>query len=250
MEPAGTKMAAESDLRQTLSLIIYWFYYISIISILNDTNSPWPDTEDQKSISRAALHFLETALPPPPGVDGICFPIIGLSPPPFVFILKSNLSCQEGEKLICELSLHFSILWLLNKVCAQSISASVSLFVYLNPAWARAQAGSMRLKVKRKLLCRIWLFATPWTSARNSPGQNTGVGSLSLLQGIFPTQGSNPGLPHCRQILYQLSHKGSPMQLKSVTKLRGRTVAGRGGLDPKDEENFARRGTRARVGQD
>ena len=47
---------------------------------------------------------------------------------------------------------------------------------------------------------------SPW----NSPGQNTGVGSLSLLQGIFPTQGSNPGLPHCRWILYQLSHKGSP----------------------------------------
>ena len=44
---------------------------------------------------------------------------------------------------------------------------------------------------------------SPW----NSPGQNTGVGiSLSLLQGIFPTQGSNPGLPHCRQILYQLSY--------------------------------------------
>ena len=40
--------------------------------------------------------------------------------------------------------------------------------------------------------------------------QNTGVGSLSLLQGIFPTQGLNPGLPHCRQILYQLSHKRSP----------------------------------------
>ena len=45
---------------------------------------------------------------------------------------------------------------------------------------------------------------SPW----NSPGQNTGVGSLSLLQGIFPTQGSNPGLLHCRRILYQLSHKG------------------------------------------
>ena len=43
----------------------------------------------------------------------------------------------------------------------------------------------------------------------NSPGQNTGVGSLSLLQGIFPTKGSNPDPPHCRQILYQLSHKGS-----------------------------------------
>ena len=45
---------------------------------------------------------------------------------------------------------------------------------------------------------------SPW----NSPGQNTGMGSLSLLQGIFQTQGSNPGLPHCRRILHQLSHKG------------------------------------------
>ena len=44
---------------------------------------------------------------------------------------------------------------------------------------------------------------SPW----NSPGQNTGVGSLSLLQGLFPTQGQNPGLLHCRRILYQLSHK-------------------------------------------
>ena len=47
---------------------------------------------------------------------------------------------------------------------------------------------------------------SPW----NSPGQNTGVGNLSLLRRIFPTQGSNTGLPHCRQILYQLNHQGSP----------------------------------------
>ena len=47
-------------------------------------------------------------------------------------------------------------------------------------------------------------------------GQNTGVGSLSLLQGIFPTQGSNPCLPPCGQILYQLSHKGSPRILEWV----------------------------------
>ena len=46
---------------------------------------------------------------------------------------------------------------------------------------------------------------SPW----NSPGQNTGVGSLSVLQGIFPTQGLNPGVPHCRWMLYQLSHRGS-----------------------------------------
>ena len=49
----------------------------------------------------------------------------------------------------------------------------------------------------------------------NSLGQNTGVGSLSLLQGIFPIQGSNPGLLHCRQILYKLSHKGSPCKTQT-----------------------------------
>ena len=53
-------------------------------------------------------------------------------------------------------------------------------------------------------------------SSWNSPGQSTGEGSLSLLQGIFPTQGMNPGLPHCRQILYQLSHQGSPRILEWV----------------------------------
>ena len=55
-------------------------------------------------------------------------------------------------------------------------------------------------------------LCSPWTS----PGQNTGVGSLSLLQEIFPTQGSNPDLPHCRQILYQLSHQKSPRILEWV----------------------------------
>ena len=50
----------------------------------------------------------------------------------------------------------------------------------------------------------------------HSPSQNTGVGSLSLLQRIFLTQGSNSGLPHCRQILYQQSHKGNPRILKWV----------------------------------
>ena len=49
---------------------------------------------------------------------------------------------------------------------------------------------------------------SPW----DSPGKNTGVGCHSLLQGIFPTQGSNPGLLHCRHILYHLSHQGSPQR--------------------------------------
>ena len=50
----------------------------------------------------------------------------------------------------------------------------------------------------------------------HSPGQNTGVGCHALLQGIFPLQGLNPGLPHCRQILYSLSHQGSPTILGLV----------------------------------
>ena len=51
-------------------------------------------------------------------------------------------------------------------------------------------------------------------NTRNSPVQNTGMGSLSLFQRIFPTQGSNTNLPHCRQILYQLNHKRSPRILE------------------------------------
>ena len=62
-------------------------------------------------------------------------------------------------------------------------------------------------------------FPTLWDSMDslwNSPGQNIGVGSGPLLQGILPTQGSNPGLPHCRQILHQLSHQRSPRILEWV----------------------------------
>ena len=63
----------------------------------------------------------------------------------------------------------------------------------------------------------VRLFAIPWTIAhqvlypRNSPGKNTGLGCPSLLQGIFLIQGSKLGLLHCRQILYHLSHQGSPI---------------------------------------
>ena len=70
--------------------------------------------------------------------------------------------------------------------------------------------GSPKVKVKVAqsclTLCNPMYYTSPW----NSPGQNTEVGSPSLFQGILPTQGSNPGLPYCRSILYQLSHQGSP----------------------------------------
>ena len=63
----------------------------------------------------------------------------------------------------------------------------------------------------------VRLFLAHWTVAArllcpwDSPGKNTGVGCHALLQGIFPTRGSNPSLPHRRRILYHLSHQGSPL---------------------------------------
>ena len=53
----------------------------------------------------------------------------------------------------------------------------------------------------------------------DSPGKNTGVGCHALLQGIFPTQGSNPGLPHCRWILCHPNHQGSPVSLDKLQEI-------------------------------
>ena len=70
-------------------------------------------------------------------------------------------------------------------------------------------------KGKWKSLSRVWLFATPWAiQSMEFSRPEYWSGSLSLLLGLFPTQGSNPGLQHCRKILYQLSHKGSPPACK------------------------------------
>ena len=63
-------------------------------------------------------------------------------------------------------------------------------------------------------LCDLINCSPPGSSVHgDSPGKNPGVGCHALLQGIFPTQGSNPGLPHCRWILYHLSHQGSSTTL-------------------------------------
>ena len=71
-----------------------------------------------------------------------------------------------------------------------------TLFFIFSQKWSESRS------VMSDSLQPHWLY-----SAWNSPGQNIGVSSHSLLQGIFPTQGLNPGLPYCRQILYQLSHQ-------------------------------------------
>ena len=74
-------------------------------------------------------------------------------------------------------------------------------------------------------------------SPRNSLGQNTGVGSLSLLQGMFPTQGSNPGLSHCGQILYQPSHQGSASEDRSKTSLLESSTR----LKPHEAQNYRKK---------
>ena len=73
---------------------------------------------------------------------------------------------------------------------------------------------------------RLHGLYSPW----NSSGQNTGMDSPSLFQGILPTQGSNPGFPHCGQILYQLSHKGSP----SIQEWVGYSIS-RGSSRPRNQ---------------
>ena len=69
-----------------------------------------------------------------------------------------------------------------------------------------------------KSLSRVRLFATPWTYTVHGILQAR-VGSRSLLQGIFPTQRLNPGLPLCGRILYQLSHQGGPKKERNEDEM-------------------------------
>ena len=81
-------------------------------------------------------------------------------------------------------------------------------------SWWRTGRPGMLQSMGLQRVGHDWVTELNWTdglySPWNSSGQNTGVGRCSLLQGIFPTQGLNPGLPHCRRILNQLSHHGRP----------------------------------------
>jgi len=106
------------------------------------------------------------------------------------------------------------------------------------PAWSVSVPGNLSIKIKTKwrpTLKILWADKTSLVmsiqtkleseshsilsnslDSMDCPGQNTGLGSLSLLQGVFPTQGSDPALLHCRWILYQLSYQGSPRILEWV----------------------------------
>ena len=94
---------------------------------------------------------------------------------------------------------------------ASNIALQKELVLIVLPfSWVRPELAYMIDTVSclsnfPSFLLLVRLFC-PW----DFPGMNTGVGCHFLLQGIFPTQGSNPALPHFRQILYHLSHWGSP----------------------------------------
>ena len=94
----------------------------------------------------------------------------------------------------------------------------LNLFVHfisvneLNSSTERMIVKIESVSASRSVVSDSLPLYNPW----NSLGQNTGVSTLSLLQEIFPTQGSNPGLLHCRRILYQLSHKGWGMAKKKA----------------------------------
>ena len=106
-----------------------------------------------------------------------------------VLLLRTGCHClKHRESPAQQIN---NMLWL--RLCSAAAAAVTS--VVSDSVWPHRRQPT-------RLLC-------PW----DSPGKNTGVGCHSLLQGIFPTQGSNPGLLRCRQTLYCLSHQGSPWQV-------------------------------------
>ena len=128
--------------------------------------------------------------------------------------------CDENN-LYFELNLNFSILKKYAKMLRVEIAMLLKIFLKVIQSQEITKAVQ-KGPYKTYVMCLVTqscltLFdpmdCTPSGSSvhGDSPGKNTGVSCHNLLQGIFPTQGWNPGLLHCRRILYCLSHQGSPL---------------------------------------
>ena len=141
--------------------------------------------------------------------------------------MKTRLDCQVPlSQSICSFSSLFRNkpeAYILNKF--EHVDADYLFLVTCRKIRSKLLAGpacQYQVNVKVKSLSRVRLFGTPWTVAYrllhpwDFPGMNTGVGCHFLLQEIFPTQGLNLGLPHCRQTLYHLSHQGSQDQSQGL----------------------------------
>ena len=151
----------------------------------------------------------------------------------------SYLTSIHGEKYI-SLVLQCYVLVLKATTICFWFAWTSQTDIYSNQVWAVSSSFwwsydtcslslSLSLSVSHThthTLNHVWVFLIPWTVARllcpwNSPGKNTGMCSHSFLQGIFPTQGLNQGLLHCRQILCYLSHQGRCPSLTQPHKITG-----------------------------
>ena len=132
-----------------------------------------------------------------------------------------NMILCEENNLYFELNLNFSILKKYAKMLRVEIAMLLKIFLKVIQSQEITKAVQ-KGPYKTYVMCLVTqlcltLFdpmdCTPSGSSvhGDSPGKNTGVGCHNLLQGTFPTQGWNPGLLHCRRILYCLSHQGSPL---------------------------------------
>ena len=130
---------------------------------------------------------------------------MGIQPWPFIYSCLFCFHTTLGELSNCSKVKYHCLA--LHQKKKKRFAKPFCKFQFLACSWLESESRS----VMSNSLQSHGLYS-PW----NSPGQNTGVGSLSLLQGIFPTQGSNSGLLYCGRILNQLSHKGSPRILEWV----------------------------------
>ena len=123
-------------------------------------------------------------------------------------LLRKNTGSQS--KLVSIYSFLLKIIWRIQTKTESSLFEQKDINTEVSKAARKACAvlcsvSQLCPTLWKTIDCPARLLC-PW----DSPGKNTGVGCHALLQGIFPTQGSNPGLPHCWQILHQLSYQGCP----------------------------------------
>ena len=147
------------------------------------------------------------------------------SPPSLTNFLTTAYHCQITSWLLVMtyrkfLWVNWLLLvhwWFLLKRWRWQISYQVCDCNFFWCCWAASVPMAVLCRVTRSCLTLCYLMdcSLPHTSVHNSPGENTGVSFHALFQRIFPTQASNPDLPHYRQILYCPSHQGSPSAQKA-----------------------------------
>ena len=121
---------------------------------------------------------------------------------------------QSGQESICQCRRCRFDPWV-GRILEKQMPTHSRILALKTP-WTEEPGGQQSELKWSKSVVSDSLWPQGLYSSQNSPGQNTAVGDLSLLQGIFPTQELNPGLLQCKQILCQRSHKGSPRTLEWV----------------------------------